>query len=532
MAVVAYGELVPRSLLDALPWLNLHPSKLPRWRGAAPIERAIMAGEDDLAACVILLVEALDAGPIAALEPFTLEPEEDAVDAYRRALELGAPLLARRPAAAAAGDARDGAADRRSDLRRQARPRRPRARSGRVAGRAARPRARAGGVERRAPRASAATALSVWRTRPRRTRRRSRRARSPSTRSRLLLGLRRRRARAGRAAAGRQAPHGRRGLGARDPRRAPRGERGHERRRARRRLRASSVARSTAARTPIARSTARRRARVSTPGSARSPRSSRSARCSTCARSTRRSARPRERSVDRLERPLLHAHAARRVPAALRRLGARSRGRLGDGRARALGRRPARDRARERRAAQGRRPTARPGSRRCPRTRRRRPDCGTRCPTGSASSGSTRSGPRGRSSSAVQRTSRLARCCARTRCAPRPARPRPRSRLRVSRSSSMRPRARSSSLGPFDLAGSELYERGLVVAQSLSSIAVVDDRRRRGRRAGARPVRGSGRQDGGTRGERSGGDGGREQPRSRRSAPRHARASRRAARSR
>ena len=47
MAVVAYGELVPRSLLDALPLVNLHPSALPRWRGAAPIERALMAGESD-----------------------------------------------------------------------------------------------------------------------------------------------------------------------------------------------------------------------------------------------------------------------------------------------------------------------------------------------------------------------------------------------------------------------------------------------------------------------------------------------------
>jgi methionyl-tRNA formyltransferase len=94
MAVVAYGELVPRALLGALPWLNLHPSRLPRWRGAAPIERALMAGESELASCVILLVEALDAGPIAASETFALAPEETAVDAYRRSLELGAPLLA------------------------------------------------------------------------------------------------------------------------------------------------------------------------------------------------------------------------------------------------------------------------------------------------------------------------------------------------------------------------------------------------------------------------------------------------------
>ncbi|MEO9175032.1 MAG: methionyl-tRNA formyltransferase, partial [Gaiellales bacterium] len=103
IAVVAYGELVPRALLDELPWLNLHPSRLPRWRGAAPIERALMAGEDELASCVILLVEALDAGPIAGCERFELGWDEDAVDAYRRSLELGAPLLARALVDAAEG---------------------------------------------------------------------------------------------------------------------------------------------------------------------------------------------------------------------------------------------------------------------------------------------------------------------------------------------------------------------------------------------------------------------------------------------
>jgi methionyl-tRNA formyltransferase len=103
MAVVAYGELVPRALLDRLPWVNLHPSELPRWRGAAPIERAIMAGEDHLASCVILLVQALDAGPIAGFAPFALGPEEDAVDAYRLALHTGLPLLAGALADAAAG---------------------------------------------------------------------------------------------------------------------------------------------------------------------------------------------------------------------------------------------------------------------------------------------------------------------------------------------------------------------------------------------------------------------------------------------
>ena len=82
----------------ALPWVNLHPSMLPRWRGAAPIERAIMAGEDHLASCVILLVQALDAGPIAGSAPFVAGRDEDA----RRRV----PPRARARRAAARGRAR------------------------------------------------------------------------------------------------------------------------------------------------------------------------------------------------------------------------------------------------------------------------------------------------------------------------------------------------------------------------------------------------------------------------------------------
>jgi methionyl-tRNA formyltransferase len=103
MAVVAYGQLVPRALLDALPWLNLHPSPLPRWRGAAPIERALMAGDSDGAVAVIALVEALDAGPIAGFERFAIGPDDEAGDLYARSLELGVPLLARALGDAAAG---------------------------------------------------------------------------------------------------------------------------------------------------------------------------------------------------------------------------------------------------------------------------------------------------------------------------------------------------------------------------------------------------------------------------------------------
>ena len=66
IVVVAYGALIPSSLLDRANWLNVHPSRLPRWRGAAPIERAIMAGDEESAVSVIRLVEELDAGPIGA----------------------------------------------------------------------------------------------------------------------------------------------------------------------------------------------------------------------------------------------------------------------------------------------------------------------------------------------------------------------------------------------------------------------------------------------------------------------------------
>jgi methionyl-tRNA formyltransferase len=94
VAVVAYGELVPRPLLDALPFVNLHPSALPRWRGAAPVERALMAGDDESAVAAMLLVEALDAGPVAALERFGVGPDDDAGAVYARALALGLPGLA------------------------------------------------------------------------------------------------------------------------------------------------------------------------------------------------------------------------------------------------------------------------------------------------------------------------------------------------------------------------------------------------------------------------------------------------------
>jgi methionyl-tRNA formyltransferase len=63
--VCAFGQLIHEPLLSAHPMLNVHPSLLPRWRGAAPIERAIMAGDSRTGVCVMKLVAGLDAGPVA-----------------------------------------------------------------------------------------------------------------------------------------------------------------------------------------------------------------------------------------------------------------------------------------------------------------------------------------------------------------------------------------------------------------------------------------------------------------------------------
>ena len=95
VALVAYGLLVPKVMVDAMPFVNLHPSALPRWRGAAPIERSLMAGESTGAVAAMLLAEHLDAGPVAALERFDVGSDEDAGAVYERALSLGlGPLVA------------------------------------------------------------------------------------------------------------------------------------------------------------------------------------------------------------------------------------------------------------------------------------------------------------------------------------------------------------------------------------------------------------------------------------------------------
>jgi methionyl-tRNA formyltransferase len=89
----AYGVIVPSQLLDRHLWLNVHPSLLPRWRGAAPVERAILAGDGETGVSIIKLVEELDAGPIAAQRAFPIGPDDDAGRVYDQAARIAAELL-------------------------------------------------------------------------------------------------------------------------------------------------------------------------------------------------------------------------------------------------------------------------------------------------------------------------------------------------------------------------------------------------------------------------------------------------------
>ena len=98
IVVAAYGVLVPGPLLEGALWLNVHPSLLPRWRGAAPVERAIMAGDDETGVTIHRTVVELDAGPIAAQRAFPIEPDDDAGSVLARAAEAAAELLESLPA--------------------------------------------------------------------------------------------------------------------------------------------------------------------------------------------------------------------------------------------------------------------------------------------------------------------------------------------------------------------------------------------------------------------------------------------------
>jgi methionyl-tRNA formyltransferase len=93
--VVAFGQLLPVPLLEALPlgFVNVHFSLLPRWRGAAPVERAILAGDAETGVCVMQLEAGLDTGPVYASRRVAIGPRETAGELRARLVEVGADLL-------------------------------------------------------------------------------------------------------------------------------------------------------------------------------------------------------------------------------------------------------------------------------------------------------------------------------------------------------------------------------------------------------------------------------------------------------
>ena len=91
--VVAFGRLIRRHVLDQLPMVNVHFSLLPRWRGAAPVERAILAGDTETGVCLMGLEVELDTGPVYRCERVAIGQEETADELRERLAALGTRLL-------------------------------------------------------------------------------------------------------------------------------------------------------------------------------------------------------------------------------------------------------------------------------------------------------------------------------------------------------------------------------------------------------------------------------------------------------
>ena len=95
LVVVAYGLILPRAVLDIprLGCVNVHASLLPRWRGAAPVERALLAGDESTGVTIMLMEEGLDTGPVLLQREVAIEPKDTGASLRARLAELGAPLL-------------------------------------------------------------------------------------------------------------------------------------------------------------------------------------------------------------------------------------------------------------------------------------------------------------------------------------------------------------------------------------------------------------------------------------------------------
>lgn len=96
VVVVAFGQILKQKFLDMFPGkvVNVHASLLPRWRGAAPIQRALMNGDTETGVCLQVMVKKLDAGPVLGARRIPLTPEMNAFDLYKQCEALGAQLIA------------------------------------------------------------------------------------------------------------------------------------------------------------------------------------------------------------------------------------------------------------------------------------------------------------------------------------------------------------------------------------------------------------------------------------------------------
>jgi len=95
VVVCAFGALIREPLLSEYELLNVHPSLLPRWRGAAPIERAIMAGDERAGVSIMRLTAGLDSGPVCAAESLPIEPADSYGTLAARLQTLGGELIVR-----------------------------------------------------------------------------------------------------------------------------------------------------------------------------------------------------------------------------------------------------------------------------------------------------------------------------------------------------------------------------------------------------------------------------------------------------
>ena len=93
MVVAAYGLILPRSTLDIKPCLNIHGSLLPRWRGAAPIHRAIEAGDAETGVTIMQMEEGLDTGPMLLVERTPITPQDTTATLHDKLAAMGAQMM-------------------------------------------------------------------------------------------------------------------------------------------------------------------------------------------------------------------------------------------------------------------------------------------------------------------------------------------------------------------------------------------------------------------------------------------------------